>query len=64
MGITEKDRLMAKVCINCPVCKHARKTQSGLAYRFVKNIENDHCPFCKAYAKVYGKKSHEPIRNA
>jgi len=57
--ITEKDRKMAKQCLECPVCKHARKKQRGIAYWFVKKIEGGICPFCKAYERVYGKKAHE-----
>lgn len=53
-------RAMAKVCVQCPVCRTARKNQEGLAYSFVKNIEVGFCPFCMAYEKVYGKKAHEP----
>jgi hypothetical protein len=25
----------------------------------VKSIEQDNCPFCKAYERVHGKKAHE-----
>lgn len=56
--ITEKDRKMAKKCLECPVCSRARKKQKGFAFWFVKTIEGDMCPFCKAYEKVYGKKAH------
>ena len=28
-NITSRDRFMAKVCMNCTVCKHARKKQEG-----------------------------------
>lgn len=59
--ITEKDRKMAQKCFECPVCSHARKKQRGLAFWFVKKIEQDKCPYCKAYEKVYGRKAHEPI---
>lgn len=59
--ITERDRRMAKQCIDCPVCKRARNKQAGVAYWFVKNIEDGLCPFCKAYEKVYGKKAHERV---
>jgi hypothetical protein len=58
--ITEKDRAMAKRCVECPVCKTARQNQKGLAFWFVKTIEGGVCPYCKAYEKVYGKKAHEP----
>jgi uncharacterized protein CbrC (UPF0167 family) len=52
-------RIMAKVCVQCKVCRSARKNQKGFAYTFVKNIEGGLCPFCIAYGKVYGKKAHE-----
>ena len=51
---------MAQFCISCPVCHHARKTQQGTAFWFVKKIEGDLCPFCKAYERVYGRKAHQP----
>jgi hypothetical protein len=57
--ISSTDRWMAERCVQCPVCVHARKTQKGMAFWFVKNIEDGMCPFCKAYEKVYGKKAHE-----
>jgi uncharacterized protein CbrC (UPF0167 family) len=56
---TEKDKQMAQRCVECPVCRHARKKQRGIAYWFVKNIENGLCPYCAAYERVYGKKAHE-----
>jgi hypothetical protein len=31
-------------------------------YEFVKNVEQDICPFCKAYERVHGKKAHEKRR--
>lgn len=58
--ITEKDRQMALKCVECPACTKARKKQKGLIFWFVKSIEGDICPYCKAYEKVYGKKAHEP----
>ena len=58
--ITEKDRAMAQQCVECPVCRQARKKQKGLAFAFVKFIEGGLCPYCKAYERVYGKKAHEP----
>ena len=59
--ITKTDRFMANVCMNCTVCKHARKKQQGAAFWFVSKIEGDLCPFCKAYERVYGRKAHETI---
>jgi len=58
--ITEKDRQNAQKCLECPVCKRARKNQKGIFYWFVRKIEGDKCPYCQAYEKVYGKKAHEP----
>jgi hypothetical protein len=52
-------RAMARVCEFCPVCLHARYHQKGMVFDFVKNIENDICPFCRAYERVHGKKAHE-----
>jgi len=60
--ITEKDIAMAKKCMECPVCKYARRKQRGLIFWFVTKIESKGCPYCKAYEKVYGKKAHEPVK--
>lgn len=57
--ITDKDRQMARKCLECPVCRHARQKQRGVAFWFVKRIEGSLCPYCKAYEKVYGQKAHE-----
>jgi transposase-like protein len=59
--ITEKDRQMAKQCLECPVCTKARVNQKGFFFWFVKRIEGSVCPYCKAYEKVYGKKAHERL---
>jgi len=61
--ITERDRAMAQRCLECPVCSHARKTQKGLAFWFVRCVEGSVCPYCKAYERVYGRKAHEPARD-
>lgn len=58
-GISALDRALAKVCESCPVCLHTRYHQKGIVYNFVKSIETDICPFCKAYERVHGKKAHE-----
>ena len=57
--ITDRDRKLAKGCVNCPVCKHSRKKQRGILFWFVKTIEDGLCPQCVAYEKVYGRKAHE-----
>jgi uncharacterized protein CbrC (UPF0167 family) len=61
--ITERDRAMARRCLECPVCGHARKTQKGLTFWFVRRVEGSVCPYCKAYERVYGRKAHEPARD-
>jgi len=58
--ITVRDRAMAQKCVECPVCKKARKDQRGPVFWFVKQIEGWFCPYCQAYARVYGRKAHEP----
>jgi len=50
---------MARLCELCPVCRHARRRQKGVAYAIVKNVEVSVCPFCKAYERVHGRKAHE-----
>jgi len=62
--ISSRDRKMARFCLNCTVCSRARQKQQGMAYWFVRQIEGDLCPFCKAYERVYGRKAHEPVRSA
>lgn len=57
--ITPLDRSLAKICELCPVCRHARRSQEGIAFTIVKNVETAICPFCRAYERVHGKKAHE-----
>ena len=57
--VTGIDRALAAVCEHCPVCRHARKTQQGIAFQLVKNVEEGICPFCRAYERVNGRKAHE-----
>lgn len=59
--VTEQERAMARICLECPCGKAARSKQKGLAYDLVKNVTGGLCPFCQAYEKVYGRKAHEPI---
>ncbi len=58
---SQLDRSLARLCELCPVCRHARKSQQGIAFSFVKSIEGDVCPFCKAYERVHGRKAHEMV---
>jgi hypothetical protein len=62
--ITDRDRAMAKRCLECPVCNGARRAQRGFAFWFVRSIEGAVCPYCRAYERVYGRKAHEPLPGA
>jgi hypothetical protein len=53
------DQALAKVCLNCPLCRRARQRQRGLTFRLVQKIESRVCPFCRAYKVVFGHKAHE-----
>ena len=59
--ITDKDMARAQKCMKCLACIRARKKQKGIAFWFVRLIENKICPYCIAYERVYGRKAHEPI---
>jgi hypothetical protein len=61
--ITERTRALARRSANCVVCQRARRRQAGLAFWLVKTFEGL-CPFCRAYEKVNGRKSHEPVPTA
>jgi len=54
------DKALAKVCRNCPVGRRARAQQRGAAFWLVQNVESRACPFCRAYARVFGRQAHEP----
>lgn len=54
------DRALAAVCRNCPVCRTARRRQRGPAFALVRRVEGRLCPFCRAYARVYGRPAHCP----
>ncbi len=58
--ITDRTRALAERSANCVVCRRARRQQHGFAFWVVKTFEGL-CPFCRAYAKVYGRRSHEPV---
>ncbi|MCC6356491.1 MAG: hypothetical protein IT577_21600 [Verrucomicrobiae bacterium] len=57
-GSSGFDRLLAKVCAQCPVCRTARARGRGLAYWLVSRVERGICPFCAAYERVTGRKAH------
>ena len=59
--VSNLDLALAKVCETCPVCRQASRNQQGLANRFVRRIEENICPFCRAYERVHGRKAHEPV---
>lgn len=54
------DLALARVCLNCPVCRRARKKQKGLAFWLTSRAESRLCPFCRAYKRVYGRRPHIP----
>jgi hypothetical protein len=53
---------LARVCVNCPVCRRARRKQKGLAFWLVKKVEGRFCWFGRAYERAFGRKPHEPIQ--
>ena len=57
----QHDRELAAKCMACPVCRRARAKQRGLCFWFVKKLEGNICPACRAYERVYGRKAHEPV---
>jgi hypothetical protein len=61
--ISERTRALAQRSVNCVLCERARRRQAGLAFWLVKTFEGL-CPFCRAYEKVYGRKSHEAVAPA
>jgi hypothetical protein len=60
-AITEQDRRNALVCIDCRMCRYARRKQKGILFWFVKVLEGGLCPKCKAFAKVTGRQPHDPL---
>jgi hypothetical protein len=53
------DKALTNVCLNCPMCRRARKRQRGAAFWLVQNVESRACPFCRAYERVFGQKAYE-----
>lgn len=53
-------RALARVCANCPVCRHARRAQREAAFWFVCKVERTFCHFGRAYERAFGRKLHEP----
>ncbi len=60
-NVTEKDREMAQVCLNCFFGKMVRQEQKGLLYDCARSFADKFCPFGQAYEKVFGRKVYEPI---
>ncbi len=48
-------------CLDCPVCRAARKNQRGAAYLFVKHVDRKVCPACRAYERETGQLAYEPL---
>ncbi len=57
--VSARTRALAERSARCLVCQRARRKQAGLAFWLVRTFEKL-CPFCRAYEKVHGRKSHEP----
>ena len=55
------NQAFAKVCMNCPVCRRARRKQRGIAYELVRGVEGILCPFGRSYERVHNRKPHEPV---
>lgn len=50
---------MAEFCKkSCPICTRGREKGKGILYQMVR-LEEDLCPACRSYRKVYGKYAHE-----
>jgi hypothetical protein len=62
MAAKSQPSALAKVCVNCPVCRHARRKQRGLAFWFVSKVERKVCFFGRAYGRAFGRKPHEPAQ--
>ena len=45
--ITDTDRKLAKFCISCPVCRHARKKQQGPNSGLSKKLKATFVPSAK-----------------
>lgn len=58
---TDKLKARARWCLKCPICNRAREKQKGIVYLLVKHIDRKVCPSCKAFEKVTGQLSYEPI---
>lgn len=52
------DKILARICANCLLCRRARKRQRGFAFRVVRRVEARWCPFCRAYERVFGRPAH------
>ncbi len=50
---------MAGFCKDtCPICTRARENGKGILYTMVK-LEENLCPACRSYKKVFKKNAHE-----
>lgn len=54
--ITQWDRALARVCVWCPVCRHARSNPESWCARVVRTVEDRMCPFCRARARIEARK--------
>jgi hypothetical protein len=56
---SSSDKAQARVCLNCPVCRRARRRQRGFAFWLMKHVEARLRPFCRAYEWVHEHPAHE-----
>lgn len=60
-AVGEALKKKARMCLDCPICRRARRKQKGLAYLFVKLVDRKICPSCKALEQITGKRAYEPL---
>lgn len=54
-------RSMANFCKNtCPICTNGREKGEGILFNVIK-LEENLCPACRSYKKVYAKMAHEQL---
>ncbi len=58
INIVDRNRDMARLCLECIYGNAVRPEQKGLAYKCVKNFPEAECPFWKIYqAALYASEA-------
>ncbi len=53
---------MAHFCKDtCHICTKGREKGEGILFNMIK-LEENFCPACRSYKKVYGKLAHEKLK--